>query len=220
MAELTTKPLKSTQNFLRLSEIKSDTIVMNDGSYRAIVAVASINFELKNPEEQNALIYGYQNFINSLDFNIQILMQSRRMDIHSYLEKMKILMEQQSNELLRVQTSEYIEFITKLVENSSIMNKNFYVVVSFSDVQAKAGGFFSFGGSQKDKIEKQVKAFEEVRQKLDQRVTQIIGGLSALGLRSVALKTPEIIELMYNSYNFDAGPLIDATQLGDINVRA
>ena len=216
----TNSAAKSTQEFLKVTEVKSDTLVLGQGTYRAVLAVASINFALKNPEEQNALIYGYQNFLNSLDFDIQILMQSRKMDIHSYLQTIKGLMEQQTNELLRVQTSEYLEFIAKLVENASIMNKNFYVIIPYSESPIGGGGMFSgLTGSRKNAAEMKLKAFSDVKAKLDQRVGTVAQGLNALGLRSVQLKTPEIIELLYNSYNFDAGPTIDPTALKDINLQ-
>ena len=133
MFETKTKPqshkpnAKPTQAFLRMAEIKNDTLIMEDGTLRAILAVSSTNFDLKSQDEQNALIYNYQRFLNSLEFPIQILMQSRKMEISGYIEKLKRLTEKQTNELLRVQTAEYTEFISRLIENASIMNKNFYV---------------------------------------------------------------------------------------------
>ncbi len=136
-----------SQQFLGFSQVKNDTIIMNNNSLLGVIAVASTNFALKDQEEQNALVFGYQNFLNSLDFGIQILMQSRMMDVSSYLDSLRKMMEQQTNELLRVQTSEYIEFIGKLVENASIMSKSFYVVVPFNAAligksTGGVGGFF------------------------------------------------------------------------------
>lgn len=219
---------KSTQSYLKISEIKSNTLIMSDGIYCGVVAVSSVNFALKSQEEQNALIYGYQNFLNSLDFEIQILMQSRKMDVHIYLEQVRKIMEQQTNELLRIQTQEYIEFISKLIENSSIMNKNFYVIIPHSiglDLSggSSKGGFFSglFGGKKTSvtgEAEKKNVRFDAERQKLDRKVNTVISGLSALGLKSIPLSTEQITELLYNSYNFDAGPLIDTQKLEDIKL--
>ena len=120
-----------TQQFLKLAEIRDDLIVMNDGTLRAVLAVSSTNFDLKSEEEQNALIYSYQRFVNSLEFHIQILVQSRKMDIAEYMSKLKVMAEKQTNELLRMQTQEYIEFIDRLVESANVMNKNFYVIVPY-----------------------------------------------------------------------------------------
>src|SRR6185369_3779482 len=128
------KPVgKSTQSFLRMSEIKNDTVVVDDGTMRAILAVSSTNFDLKSQDEQNSIIFNFQRFLNSLDFPVQILMQSRKMEIGGYLEKLRRLAEKQTNELLRVQTVEYVEFISRLIENASIMNKNFYIVVPLGE---------------------------------------------------------------------------------------
>ncbi|GAC1413390.1 MAG: hypothetical protein NVSMB66_5230 [Candidatus Doudnabacteria bacterium] len=226
MSEKEVKKHKSTQSYLKISEIKADTLVMNDGVYCGAIAVSSTNFALKSQEEQNALIYGYQNFLNSLDFEIQILMQSRKMDVHIYLEEVRKIMEQQTNELLRIQTQEYIQFISKLIENSSIMNKNFYVIIPHNvgiDLSgASSGGFFSnlFGSkpSASGEVVKNNVRFDAERQKLDLKVNTVISGLSALGLKSIALSTEQITELIYNSYNFEAGPLIDTQRLEDIKL--
>lgn len=213
-----------SQQFLGFSEIKSDTILMNSGSLIAVVGVASTNFALQNQDEQNALISGYQNFLNSLDFGIQILMQSRMMDVSSYLDSLRKMMEQQSNELLRVQTAEYIEFIGKLVENASIMSKSFFVIVPYSGaIIGKSTGGIS--GLFKPKAANQQAAqdealFQENKLKLDQRVNTVVTGLNGLGMRAQPLKTPELVELLYNSYNFGAGQMLDATKLPDINITS
>lgn len=216
------KPLgKSTQSFLRISEIKSDTVVVDDGTMRAILAVSSTNFDLKSQDEQNSIIFNFQRFLNSLDFPVQILMQSRKMEIGGYLEKLKRLAEKQTNELLRVQTVEYTEFISRLIENASIMNKNFYVIVPLGEsVFPQAAGFFSslFGGGKAKQIAQKIENFEKAKEKLDNRVSAILSNLSGIGVRGQRLKTEEIIQLYYNSYNFDAGPLIDPAQLKDIKI--
>ncbi len=218
------KGIKSTQSYLKLTDIKADTMIMDSGVYCGIVAVSSTNFSLKSQDEQNALIFGYQNFLNSLDFEMQILMQSRKMDIHVYLEGVKRIMEQQTNELLRIQTQEYIEFISKLVDNASIMNKSFYVIIPHNvgiDMSGSKGGFFSglFGKkSAVSEASKKTVRFEAEKQKLDRKVNDVIGRLSALGLKSMQLNTEQITELLYNSYNFDSGPLIDTEKLEDIKL--
>ena len=212
---------KATQSFLRIAEIKNDIVVMDDGSLRAIVAVSSTNFDLKSQEEQDSIIFNYQRFLNSLDFSIQILMQSRRMEIGGYLEKLKKLAEKQTNELLRVQTVEYTEFISRLIENASIMNKNFYVIVPLGEtILPQASGFFArlFGGGKQKEISQKIENFEKAKERLDTRVGSMLANLSSVGVKSQRLKTEEIVQLYYNSYNFDAAPLIDPTQLKDIKI--
>jgi len=214
-------PGKTTQSFLRISEIKNDSIVVDDGTLRAIINVSSTNFDLKSQDEQNSIIYNFQRFLNSLDFPIQILMQSRKMEIGSYLEKLKGLAEKQTNELLRVQTDEYREFISRLIENASIMNKNFYVVVPLGEsIFPQASGFFSriFGGGKSKEIAKKIENFEKEKEKLDNRVVSIMANLSSVGIRGMRLKTEEIIQLYYNSYNFDSAPLINPGQLKEIKI--
>lgn len=220
MRSTTKSGVKSTQSFLRLSEIKNDTVVMDDGTLRAILAVSSTNFDLKSQEEQNSIIFGFQRFLNSLEFPVQILMQSRKMEIGGYLEKLKALADKQTNELLKVQTNEYIEFISRLIENASIMNKNFYIIVPLGkSILPPAGGFLSnlFGGKTKQTVAR-IENFEKEKEELDIRVTSVVSNLSGLGVRAARLKTEEIIQLYYNSYNFETGPVIDPGQLNDVKI--
>lgn len=214
------KPTASTQAFLDVAEIKNGTIVLRDGSLRGVIVVSATNFSLKSGAEQNALIGAYQSFLNSLEFPIQILMQSRRLDINSYLEKMREVMQEQTNELLRLQTQEYIEYVGKLVEFASIMNKTFYVVVPFSveaanpGMMARLSSLFNPAGAIKLKKED----FERNRENLVQRLEQVSGDLSAMGLRTIILGTEELIELVYNSYNLDTASTIRVKSVEDLAV--
>ena len=211
-----------TQQFLKLAEIRDDLIIMQDGTLRAVLAVSSTNFDLKSEEEQNALIYGYQRFLNSLEFHIQILLQSRKMDIADYTEKLKVLMAKQTNELLRMQTQEYIEFIDRLVESANVMNKNFYVIVPYDiGINPGATSIFSkiFGTGKAKQIADREANLATGRKQLDERANTVASNLSSSGMRVVRLGTNQLIELVYNSYNFAAGPAIDASQLPNITIK-
>lgn len=210
-----------TQQFLKVSEIRDSTIIMQDGTLRSVLAVSSTNFDLKSEEEQNALIYAYQRFLNSLEFHVQILLQSRKMDIAEYTSKLKGMMDAQPNELLRMQTGEYIEFINRLVESANVMNKNFYVIVPYEmSVNPVGGGFFSkiFGTGKTQQISSREKAYLDYRKQLDERTSSVSANLGSSGLRVVRLNTDQLIELVYNSYNFGAGPAIDASQLTKVTL--
>lgn len=211
-----------TQQFLAVSEIRDDVIILKNGSLRAVLAVSSTNFDLKSEEEQNALIYGYQRFLNSLEFHVQILMQSRKMDIADYTEKLKVKMAQQTNELLKMQTSEYIDFIDRLVESANVMNKNFYVIVPYSEsINPNPVSFFSklLGTGKVKEIADREANFAQARKVLDERTNTVENNLASSGLRVVRLNTDQLIELVYNSYNFAAGPSIDASQLSKITIK-
>lgn len=212
---------KPTQEFLQMDEIRDNVIIMRDGTLRAVLAVSSTNFDLKNTDEQNALIYGYQRFLNSLDHHVQILVQSRKINISDYVDKLRGIMEKQNNELLRMQTSEYIDFINRLVESANIMNKSFYVVIPYEiSLYPTQTNFFSklFGKSQVKQLASREKNFAEYCKTLDERVGSAQSSLSSVGLRVVRLDTNQLIELIYNSYNFSSGPLIDAGQLSNITI--
>lgn len=213
--------VKTTQSFLRIAEIRNDTAIVDDGTLRAILTVSSTNFDLKSQEEQDSIIFNYQRFLNSLDFSIQILMQSRKMEIGSYMEKLTRIAEKQTNELLRVQTTEYIEFINRLIENASIMNKNFYIIVPLGQsILPTPAGMISrvFGSGKTREITQRIENFDKYKQDLDNRVNAVVSNLSGLGIRAIRLTTEQIIQLYYNSYNFDAGPVINPAELKDIKM--
>lgn len=194
----------SSQKYINVEEIKNDIVVLKNNSLRAILLVSSINFDLKSSEEQEAIIFGYQNFLNSLDFPIQILISSKRLDIGSYLDLLEEKKKVQTGELMRLQISEYSNFIKNLTEVSQIMSKFFYVVVPFYPIETEDEGFLKGLMSSlnpKQKITENVETFETYKNQLWQRVDQISSGLSALGIKSTALKTEEIIELLHASYN-------------------
>ncbi len=215
------KPSASTQAYLDIKEIKEDTVVMRDGSLRSVLVVSSTNFSLKSVEEQNALIASYQNFLNGLDFPIQILMQSRKLDIHGYLDKLRSIMQQQTNELLRMQTQEYIEYVGKLIEFASIMNKTFYIIIPLSTAAQKTGFVSKFVNlfSPAREITLHQSDFERNREELGKRVQQVSSGLAGMSLKTIALTTEELLELMYNSYNLDTASPIKIKSVNELDLR-
>ncbi|MEK9154471.1 MAG: hypothetical protein AAB596_00120 [Patescibacteria group bacterium] len=200
-----TKEAQSTQQFVEIEDIKDGVVVLKTGGLRRILMVSGINFELKSEEEQNIITYAYQNFLNTLGFSIQFVIHSRKMNISSYLEKLKERQGKEENELLKNQITEYIEFIKSFVEMNSVMAKTFFAVVPYDPVQIPKAGenliaslkFWEKGKTPK----KEDEGFEQKAMQINQRTEQIIEGLSQIGLRAVALNSEEIIELFYNLYN-------------------
>lgn len=199
-----TPSASSTQKYVDVSEIRDGVVVLKSGALRAILLVSSINFDLKSSEEQDAIISQYQNFLNSLDFPVQIVISSRRFNIDPYIDLLKDHEKQQPNELLRFQISEYKNFIRNLTEVSNIMSKYFYIVVPFSPVEDKQSGFFSkmFGIFQPNRaVAEKGELFETYRSQLLQRVNHVEAALSGTGVRVTQLTTENVIELLFNSYN-------------------
>jgi len=194
----------ATQQFLDIAEIKENTVIMRDGTLRAVVLASSINFALKSEDEQNAIIAAYVSFLNNIDFPIQIVIQSRELNIDHYLEKLSQKEKEQTNELLKMQTSEYIQYVNELIAMSRIMNKRFYIVVPYNPMSDKQKGFFKrfldvFKPASLIRM-KEDKFFRR-RVELTKRVDNIISGLSSVGLNTVELDTQGLIELYYNTYN-------------------
>jgi hypothetical protein len=198
----------SVQDKIDIAEIKDGIVVLKDGSLRAILAVSSINFALKSTEEQDAITYQYQGILNSLDFPIQILIASRKFDISNYLSTLNQKQKEQENELLRIQISEYTDFIKGLTELANIITEIFYVVIPLAAIESKKMSFAekigTLVGLSKKNIEEEKRTFEEMKTQLWQRINYTISGLESLGLRVAPLNTEELIELFYKMYNPEA----------------
>ena len=170
--------------------------------------MSSVNFALKSEEEQRASISGYVSFLNSLDFPIQIVIQSRPLNINGYLEELKKQEEQQINDLLRMQIAEYRSYIEELVELGDIMSKRFYVVVPYNPVTdtSMSKGFVerlmaAFSPTRVIRLKEE--KFQKMKKELDRRVNHVMSGLVDMGLSAVQLDTQSLIELFYNTYNPD-----------------
>ncbi len=198
---------KATQEFVPIKEVRDGIVVLRDGSLRAILLTSSVNFALKSQEEQNSILFQFQNFLNSLEFPIQIFVQSRKLDIRPYLSLLEDRYREQVNDLLKIQTREYIEFIRTFTENANIMTKNFFIVVPYTppiiSTSGGIGGILKFGKKQSssEKIADSTTKFEEARTQLEQRVSVVEQGLVRTGTRAVQLGTEEVIELFYKLFN-------------------
>jgi hypothetical protein len=191
----------SSQKFVPIKEVRDGVAILNDGSMRAILLTSSINIALKSQENQEAIIFQFQNFLNSLDFPVQIFIESRRLDIRPYIALLEARYKEQTGELLKLQTREYIEFIRKFTEQQSIMTKSFFVVVPYSPaiIDSSGGGFF--GKKSPDADKRAADAFTENKSQLEQRVSVVEQGLTRCGIRVVQLGSEEIIELFYKIFN-------------------
>ncbi len=197
----------STQLHLKISEIRDNTVVLKNGGLRAILKSSSMNLNLKSEAEQNAVIYSYQNFLNTLEFPIQILIRSKKLDIDDYIEKLKKLAVKQTNPLMQKQTFEYIEYISRLVEYADIMEKEFYVVIPQDPFRSEQKGLIKtfleniFPQDTVQKIKQRHGEFDELKKGLNQRVNTARAGLENCNLRVTELNTQELIELFYEVYN-------------------
>ncbi len=210
-----------TQRYLDIAEIREDAVVMKDGTLRAVLMVSSVNFALKSEDEQQAIIQGYMQFLNGLDHPLQVVIQSRKMNIDGYIGALKNQEETIHNELLKTQIRDYTSFIKELVDLGQIMQKRFFVVVPYdpSDTGEKEKGFLSklsvaFSPAKIVKLNE--KHFQERRDSLMRQVSTIASGLSSMSLQVALLDTQGLIELYYSSYNpdvFDTEKLVDVGKL-------
>jgi len=180
--------MPATQSLIPVSAIKEGVIVLKNGEWRAVLLASSMNFGLLSPEEQDAVIYQYQNFLNSLDFNVQILVTSRKLNIRSYIKILQEIEEKQESELLRVQAKEYKEFIKSLSEMVNLMSKSFYIVIPFYPMAV---------GKKKLSDED----FARYKTQLTQRIEYVLSGLRRTGIHAVHLGSDEVVELLWSYYN-------------------
>lgn len=211
----------STQQYLDIAEIKLDTVVVKDGSLRAVLEVSSINFSLKSEDEQNAIISAYVGFLNNLSTPLQIVIQSRDLNIQNYIDYLRSKSREQTNRLLRMQTDEYIEYIKELVSIGKIMNKRFLVVVSYNPAGDKRKGFFaSLAETLKPTTIFRLKEakFLKYRELLSRRIDSVASSLLSMGVDVKQLDTQELIELYYSSYNPETSKNQRLTDIGNLQI--
>jgi type IV secretory pathway VirB4 component len=200
----------STQNTLLISEIRDGVVIMNDGSFRSVVMVKSINFDLMSPQERDGVEYAYQGFLNSLYFEIQISVHSSRVDLGPYLEKLDKIRAEHDNMLLALLMEDYIVYMDNLAQQTNIMDKKFYVVIPFfptvdaqKAVQASKSFFGSAFGKKEQAVTINEATLEAAKTELRNRVQLVLSGLMQCGVQGLPLDTQELIELYYDVYNPD-----------------
>lgn len=191
----------ATQDFVPIDDIRDGIAILKDGGMRGILMASSINFSLKSDDERQAILFQFQDFLNSLDFSVQIIIQSRRLDIRPYIALLEEREKVQTNDLMKIQIEQYIRYIKAFTENTSIMTKNFFVVIPFdpSRISTKNKFSFNFGGSENKKDAES--DFEENKNQLEQRMEVVEQGLSRCGVRVGKLGTDEVVELFYKIFN-------------------
>lgn len=193
-----------TQNFVPLKEVRDGVAILSDGSMRAILLASSVNLALKSEDEQNAILAQFQNFLNSLDFTVQIFMQSRELDIRPYIALLEAREKEQIEELIKIQTREYIQFVKNFTDQTNIMTKSFFIVIPYGASAMSGAGIKNMipgMNKQAEKAKQEASQFEENRTQLEQRISIVEQGLVRTGVRLARLGTEEIVELFYKLFN-------------------
>ncbi len=207
----------STEQYLDIAEIRDDMVILKDGTVRSVILVSSINFALKSEDEQEAIIQAYMSFLNSLEFGVQIVIQSRRMNIDAYMQTLSDQERQTQNDLLRSQIADYRTFVSELVEIGQIMQKRFYLIIPYDPLTNKKKNFWtklSEALSPAASAQLNLKQLADRIEQMSRRVDIISGELNSMGLASARLDTQGLIELYYNVYNPD---VFEEQKLGDLS---
>ncbi|MHB8651918.1 MAG: TraC family protein [Minisyncoccota bacterium] len=196
---------RPTQEFIPIKEIRDGVVLLKNGEMRMVLLATSINFALKSADEQMAILLQFQSFLNSLDFSVQISIQSRRLDVRPYLTMLDERLNQETNEMMRIQIKEYIQFIRTFTDATNIMSKMFFIVVPYADpgaaIKDATKGLFSTKKTRAETDTMSAETFSEARSQLEQRASIVEQGLSRTGVQIVPLGTEELTELYYKIFN-------------------
>lgn len=212
----------STQQYLDIAEIKEDVVVLKNGTMRAVLLASSVNFALKSEEEQEAIISSYVSFLNALDYPVQIVVQSRRLNVEDYLERLNQAHKEQTNDLLKAQIADYRQFVGELISLGQIMSKRFYVVVPYDPLTNSRRGFFAQlreAISPALAIRLKEERFQERRKELFGRVDHVVSNLGSMSVTAVPLDTQSLIELYYTAYNPDVAETEKLTDVAQLRVE-
>ncbi len=220
--------VNSTQNNLEIAEIRDGIVIMNDGSFRSVVMVKSINFDLMSPQEREAVEYSYQGFLNSLYFPIQIFVRSQKVDLQNYIDKLDKIRSEHDNMLLALLMEDYINYIDQISSQTNIMDKNFYVVIPYlphidstkplAQTKGLFDGVVNLFGSNKTHVVINEKNLNDAKDELRNRVQSVLAGLLQCGIQGLPLDTQELIELYYDTYNPDTATRQKLKNFDDLQV--
>lgn len=204
MPDEKTKKTKAAQDFVPIKEVRGGVMVMKNNTLVGVMLASSVNFALKSEDEQNAILSQFQSFMNSLDFSLQFFIQSRKLDIRPYIALLEERLLAQTEDLMRIQVREYIEFIKTFTERANVMSKHFFIVIPYTppildlkkEIQSRVFGKTNLSAREEKNI-----GFEEHRTQLEQRMSIVEQGLARTGVRTVPLGTEEVIELLYKEFN-------------------
>lgn len=191
----------TTQDYVAVRDIKEGVVILKNGQICKILLASSVNFALKSLDEQKAILFQFQNFLNTLDFGLQIQVQSRRLNIEPYLALLGSLENKQDNDLMRIQLREYMEFIRTFTTKVDVMSKNFFVVIPYNPARINLTKSFTSIISSGGVAPRDDTSFEEQRLQLEQRQAIVEQGLNRIGVRTIALQNDELVELFYHIYN-------------------
>lgn len=191
----------ATQNFVSLQDIKENIAILKNGQMNMVLLASSINFALKSLDEQEATLRQFQSFLNTLDFDVQFYIQSRRLNIKPYLELLAEREDKQDNDLMKIQLREYMQFIKNFTDEVDVMSKNFFVIVPYTPVAANIQSGLKDMLSKNKNVYYDDKNFTEHKLQLEQRVSLVEQGLTRVGVRTVLLHDEELVELYYHIFN-------------------
>lgn len=217
----------STQNALEIAEIRDGIVIMNDGSFRAVIMCQSINFDLMSPEEREAVEFSYQGFLNSLYFPVQVFIRSQKVDLRPYIEKLDKIRSEHDNMLLALLMEDYINFMDMLSQQTNIMDKKFYLVIPFETavdaqkaIQASKGFFNTIFGKKEERVVINEADLEKAKTELKNRIQAVMNGLQQCQVQSLPLDTEELIELYYDAYNPDTATRQKLKNFGSLQMDA
>jgi hypothetical protein len=192
----------ATQKFVPIDDVRDGIAILKDGGMRGILMASSVNFSLKSGDEKQAILLQFQDFLNSLDFIVQIVIQSRRLDIRPYIALLENRYKEQTNDLMKIQIEQYIAFVKSFTEATNIMTKNFFIVIPYDGaIISSKGGMLSGLGGKKQTQQSKEENFEEKKNQLEQRMGVVEQGLVRCGVRVARLGTDEVVELFYKIFN-------------------
>jgi type IV secretory pathway VirB4 component len=228
-----TKPMahanpNSTQNMLQIAEVRDGIVIMNDGSFRSVVMVKSINFDLMSQAEKEAVEFNYQNFLNSLYFPVQIFIRSKKVDIAPYLERLDKIRSEHDNMLLALLMDDYIDYMSALAEQTNIMDKKFYIVIPYfphiavqkAITQSKnfVTGLLDLFSSKEQHVVINEAELEKAKTELRNRIQAVLNGLQQCNIQGLPLDTQELIELYYDTYNPDTATRQELKNFNELSV--
>ena len=198
MPKVQPAPAASTQEHLDIEDIQDDLVILKSGWISMVLSISSVNFDLLSEAEQDAAIYAYAAFLNSLTFPLQVLIRSKKADISSYFAHLEDAEASQLNPDIAAQIKKYKEFISSIVSQKTVLDKEFYLIINFSPLEM---GFKGLAKASAANSKNKKQLLSGAKASLAPKRDHIVKQMGRIGLNVKQLTTQEIIELFYDIYN-------------------
>lgn len=125
----------TTKDWIPFDKVLENGLIVSKNKYIKLIKIIPINYDLKSNLEKEAILNSYKLFLKTCDFNIQILIQSKKESLSKMFNNLKAISKKEENEKIREICEKHIQYIKRKTEENKASSKNFYIVILYENTE-------------------------------------------------------------------------------------